>query len=139
MARRLKGGEVIGLSGQLGSGKTTFVKGVAQGLKIKDEIQSPTFVYLKLYPTSPRLRRTDPSKPNLCHIDFYKIEKVEQLGAIGIYDYLGRSDIVCLIEWAEKFKKDLPEDFSTIGFQYLDSKDKRLIKIEGAIEKYFQG
>ena len=94
----LKGGDVIALIGNLGSGKTTFIKGLAQGLGIKDIITSPTFVLMKIYKTKNK------SIKELVHIDCYRVPGIE-LEAIGLGDYLNQPDKVVAIEWAEKLPK----------------------------------
>lgn len=85
----LKSGDVVGLYGGLGAGKTVFVKGIARALGIFEEITSPTFTLMRQYQAG----------LTLCHFDLYRIEDEEELEHIGFYDYLG-SDCVCVIEWA---------------------------------------
>ncbi len=123
-ARKLKGGEVIGLIGELGSGKTTFVKGLAEGLKVADTITSPTFVMLKSY-------RGKIGKKNIefIHVDAYRVENIDDIKSLGIEDFLGHDDIVIVIEWAEKIKKILPIKTKYIRFEHL-SENSRKIKTE---------
>ncbi len=126
LAKGLKGGEVIGLQGELGAGKTVLVRGLAKGLGIKKNITSPTFLLMRVYP----VKRHKTIK-QLCHIDAYRISGLKDLEAVGVYDYSGKKDVVCVIEWIEK----LPElaklkNFKKIQID-LDEKDnnKRIIKI----------
>jgi len=126
-AQKLKGGEIIALIGELGSGKTMFVQGVAAGLGIKEKITSPTFVLLKEYKTKISNFQSPISK--LVHIDCYRMKNIEDVESIGIFDYFRRKDIVCLIEWADRIKKILPRDRIEIYFEHL-GKDKRKIKIK---------
>ncbi|MBT5338325.1 tRNA (adenosine(37)-N6)-threonylcarbamoyltransferase complex ATPase subunit type 1 TsaE [Candidatus Falkowbacteria bacterium] len=103
-AKKLKGGEVVLLIGDLGAGKTTFVKGVAQGLGIKKHITSPTFVLLKVY----KVKSLKLKVKELIHIDTYRGLDLEGLENIGAVEYFGRKDIVCFVEWGaglEKFLK----------------------------------
>ncbi|MBI2067373.1 MAG: tRNA (adenosine(37)-N6)-threonylcarbamoyltransferase complex ATPase subunit type 1 TsaE [Deltaproteobacteria bacterium] len=88
--RELSLGNVIGLKGDLGSGKTTFVQGMAQGLGIDDRhyVNSPTFTLVNVYGP-------------LVHVDLYRIESPIELASLGLEDYLGSHIVV--IEWAEKF------------------------------------
>lgn len=86
---RLQGGEVILLEGNLGSGKTTFTKGIALGLGIKEEITSPTFNILKEY---------SGSKLKLYHFDMYRFEREEEIEETGVSEALD-ADGVCVIEW----------------------------------------
>src|SRR5437588_12870601 len=85
-------GWVIGLSGELGAGKTQLVKGIARGLGIEERVHSPTFALINIY-TGGRLA--------LYHLDLYRLEKREQIEAAGLLEYLD-SDGVTVIEWAER-------------------------------------
>lgn len=96
IGEKLKNGGIITLRGNLGAGKTVFVKGVARGLKIKGRITSPTFIFWRVYPIA---------KSNLkffCHVDMYRLSQSDDIENIGIEEYWKRSDTVCLIEWPEK-------------------------------------
>lgn len=94
--RRATSGLVIGLSGDLGAGKTQFVKGLARGLGITSRVQSPTFALVNIY-TGGRLL--------LFHLDLYRLETREQFAAAGLEDYL-RPEGVTVIEWAERVFPD---------------------------------
>jgi tRNA threonylcarbamoyladenosine biosynthesis protein TsaE len=96
-AKSLKGGEVLGLSGDLGAGKTVFAKGLAAGLNVKETVTSPTFVIMKIYPA-------DLGKiKKFVHIDAYRI-KGNDIYHLGGNDYLGRPDTVSLVEWVENVR-----------------------------------
>ncbi|MFH1661779.1 MAG: tRNA (adenosine(37)-N6)-threonylcarbamoyltransferase complex ATPase subunit type 1 TsaE [Candidatus Falkowbacteria bacterium] len=120
-AKTLKGGEVIGLIGDLGAGKTVFTKGLASGLDIKNNITSPTFVLMKIYKTSNRS-----SIKNLCHIDAYRIKTHQDIIAIGAQEYFNREDTITVIEWADNIKKILPKKTRFITLKNLE-KNKRSI------------
>ena len=90
--RSAESGLVIGLSGDLGAGKTQLVKGLARGLGIKSRVHSPTFTLVNEY-SGGRLR--------LFHLDLYRLESVEQISAAGLEEYLP-PDGVAVIEWAER-------------------------------------
>lgn len=108
LALKLKGGETLALVGNLGTGKTTFVKGLAKGLKVKQTITSPTFVLMKVYKAKlGRIRQ-------FVHVDCYRVPGVE-LSEIGLGDYLGQPDTVVAIEWAKKLPR-LERDATTIAF-----------------------
>lgn len=102
LARTLKGGETILLSGDLGAGKTVLVKGLAKALKVKQIITSPTFVLMKVYPTYHK------TVHQLVHMDCYRLPAGRhgvpeiELENIGIGDYLSSPDTVAAIEWAGK-------------------------------------
>ncbi len=97
LGRELKGSEVLALTGNLGAGKTTFVKGLAKGLGVRQTITSPTFVLMKVYQAKRGKIK------NFVHVDCYRVPGVE-LKAIGLGDYLGDPHTVVAIEWAEKLK-----------------------------------
>lgn len=101
---QLRGGEVIALVGELGVGKTVFVKGLARGFGIKQKIHSPTFLLMKMYKIN---RRTKKQKHRstikfLCHVDAYRLMGPDELVDVGLLDWLGRPDTVTVIEWADK-------------------------------------
>lgn len=96
---KLKPGAVICLDGDLGAGKTVFVKGVAKGLGITDTVCSPTFTILQEY--------RDGRMP-LYHFDVYRIEDPEEMYEIGFDEYL-YGEGVCLIEWAKNVAELIPE------------------------------
>jgi tRNA threonylcarbamoyladenosine biosynthesis protein TsaE len=121
-AQSLKGGEVIGLVGNLGAGKTIFTKGIAKGLGIKGVVNSPTFVIMKVYKVKSQL-----SKVNcLIHIDAYRLKSANDLIAIGAEEYFGKPDSIVIIEWADKIKKTLPKN--TIFYNFKISSFFRSIK-----------
>ncbi len=98
LASNLTGGGILLLHGDLGAGKTTFVKGLAEGLEVKDDILSPTFTLMNVYQiTNQELRIT-----NLVHVDTYRLKNEQELVDIGIEDYLGDPETICVIEWPEK-------------------------------------
>lgn len=99
LAKTLKGGEVIAMYGDLGAGKTAFVRGLARGLGIEGHITSPTFTIMNAY--SGRLP--------LYHFDVYRIADPDEMYEIGYEDYI-ESDGVCVIEWAELIADILPEE-----------------------------
>lgn len=96
---KLKPGAVICLDGDLGAGKTVFVKGVAKGLGITDTVCSPTFTILQEY--------RDGRMP-LYHFDVYRIEDPEEMYEIGFDEYL-YGEGVCLIEWAKNIAELIPD------------------------------
>lgn len=107
-SRNIKGGDILTLSGDLGTGKTSFTKGLALGLGIKSEITSPTFTLMNIYKISDKLK--------LVHIDTYRLESEKQLLEIGAEDYFGDSNSIVVVEWPEKIDKLL--------------KNKKVTKIE---------
>jgi tRNA threonylcarbamoyladenosine biosynthesis protein TsaE len=122
LAKKAKGGEVYALSGNLGAGKTVFVRGFAAGLGIKRNVNSPTFVLMKIYPV-----KKNPKIKHLCHIDAYRLKSARDLAAIGALDYFGKKDAICFVEWPENVKKIL-KNITTIKITQ-KSETKRTIEI----------
>jgi tRNA threonylcarbamoyladenosine biosynthesis protein TsaE len=105
---QLRRGDVLALCGELGAGKTHFVKGVAAGLGTEAEITSPTFTLIHEY-TGGRLP--------LYHFDFYRLEDEDEALKIGLDEYLD-GDGVCIIEWADKFPGLLPAHTRWLRFTH---------------------
>lgn len=110
LGRILKAGDVIGLQGDLGAGKTNFVQGIARGLDVTEDVNSPTFILANEYYTG--------GLP-LYHIDAYRVENAAEADAFGLDDYLN-GDGVTVIEWAERVRAALPHDILWIEFEYRD-------------------
>lgn len=122
LASEIKNSKLICLEGNLGGGKTTFVQGLALGLNIKEQIKSPTFVFIKKYKIN--------KKSNLkwlYHIDAYRIKNPLEFLDMGLEEILEQKNALCVIEWADKIKSVLPKNKLTISFKYL-GKNKREIK-----------
>lgn len=111
---------VIGLEGELGSGKTTFVQGLAQGLDIKESITSPTFVILK------KQELKGGNWKNFYHIDCYRINKSDDLLDLDFKEIISQSNIV-VVEWAERVKEILPQNTKWIKFEYLSQNKRKII------------
>jgi tRNA threonylcarbamoyladenosine biosynthesis protein TsaE len=118
LAQPLRGGDVIALSGELGSGKTTFTQGLARGLGIRASVTSPTFVLVSRYAA--------PDGRVLQHADCYRLAKAPlEMWDIGLTDLYEGDDIV-VIEWADRIPALLPDDHLAIAFTYLDELHRRL-------------
>lgn len=98
IAAELKGGDVVLLYGELGAGKTTLTRGMAEYFGIKKTITSPTFTLMNVY----RVESKKYKVKRLAHIDTYRLENEKQLIEIGAEDYIGDPETVCVIEWPEK-------------------------------------
>ncbi len=106
---------VIGLSGELGSGKTTFVKAVARMLGIDESVLSPTFVIAKFYTLSPRaFWRT------LVHVDAYRLEGPDELRSLKWSDLMKDERNLILIEWPEQAGEFFPSDATLLSFRFVD-------------------
>jgi len=124
LAHNFQGGEVLGLTGNLGAGKTNFVQGLAKCLDIKKQVNSPTFVLIKLYPTKNKKIKL------LVHIDCYRLNQPEELLSFGIEEYLNDKRCLTVIEWADKIEKILPEKTIWIKFKLGKNIEEREIEIK---------
>lgn len=119
LATYLNKGDLITLEGELGVGKTTFVKGLAKGLNIEEVITSPTFTIIKEYT----------GDLPLYHMDAYRLEHAEE--DIGFEEYFN-GDGVSVVEWAQFIELFLPEERLNILMQYIDENSRYIIfKSEG--------
>lgn len=96
----LKGGDIIGLVGELGAGKTTFTQFLAGALGVDREIKSPTFILFREYPTGPDASARGVSK--LVHADAYRVEDEDELWSIGFDDIITDPETVTVIEWSDR-------------------------------------
>jgi tRNA threonylcarbamoyladenosine biosynthesis protein TsaE len=117
---------ILCLYGELGSGKTTFIQGLACGLGIKKRIVSPTFVFMKRY----AIRGT---QDIFYHIDLYRIEKFEDTRSLGLEEIFADPNGIIAIEWAEKITKILPKKRMDIQFNYLNY-NKRKVTIKERLQ-----
>ena len=108
-----RGAAVIGLEGNLGAGKTTFIQAFAKGMGIRKRLTSPTFVLMKKY-------------NNLYHLDCYRIKDSQDVLALDFKEIISEPKNIILIEWAEKIKRILPKDKIWIKFKIL-GKTQRII------------
>lgn len=113
LAGFLQSGDVIALEGDLGAGKTTFTKGLAKGLDIKRNVNSPTFTIIKEYK----------GKLPLYHMDVYRV--ADSLEDLGFDEYFEGSGIT-VVEWAHLIKEQLPSELLTI-YLYREEDEKRKI------------
>ncbi len=119
-------GDVFLLTGNLGSGKTCLTQGIAWGLGVKEYAFSPSFVIMREYH----------GRLTLYHIDFYRLERVEEIADLGLDEYLyGKG--VCVVEWAEKGMAVLPEEHLLINLSYI-SDTERSFSLEPKGKRYTQ-
>jgi tRNA threonylcarbamoyladenosine biosynthesis protein TsaE len=123
LGKKIPPGTILALRGNLGAGKTHFVKGLAQALDTKQIINSPTFVLLKEY--SAGQNRQNIKK--LIHIDCYRLNEAEQLLELGWTDYLKEKNNLIVIEWADKIKSLLPPQTRWINISSGRNPQQRLI------------
>ncbi len=120
LAREVKGSKVIALIGDLGGGKTTFIKGFARGLGIKHNITSPSFLIMREYPVDKK------NIKKLYHFDAYKIKDPREFLDLGFNEVLKEKEKIILIEWADRVKKILPKEYLTIKFEFLGKKKRKV-------------
>lgn len=122
---------ILGLSGNLGAGKTTFLQGFAKGLKIKEKILSPTFVIQK------RFLLKNKKFGNFYHIDCYRLKSSKDILDLDFKKTIGDPENIVAIEWPEKIKKILPQNITAINFKFIDEKIRNVIINYGkAIDNY---
>ena len=121
LAGRLKPGAVVAFSGDLGAGKTAFVRGLARGLGIPERVTSPTFTIVNEY---------EGGRLPLFHFDMYRLGSSDELFDIGWEDYLVRGG-VCAVEWSENVSDALEGDCIRVDIRRGAHDNQRLIRIEG--------
>lgn len=109
---------VIGLAGDLGSGKTTFLQGFARGLGIKEKILSPTFVLMKKFPIN--------RERFFYHMDCYRIQKPKDILALNFKEIVADHRNVIVIEWADLIKKILPRGSVWIKFEFINNTKRKI-------------
>jgi len=120
---KLTGGDILALEGDLGSGKTTFVKGLLRGLGVKKNVSSPTFLIIKKY----EINKPGVPIKELYHLDCYRLKNYKEILALGFDDILRDRSAVAVIEWAGKIKKALPEKLIEISFKWIDKNERKII------------
>lgn len=117
---------LIALTGDLGSGKTTFTRGIAKGMGIEASVKSPTFVIINEY---------EGERP-LYHFDFYRLDNVEQLEDLGYQEYFYIAHGVVVIEWAEKIISILPPERLEVKIELESSNTRKITLIARENKKY---
>ena len=105
----------IALDGTLGAGKTHFSQGIAKGFGVTEEITSPTFAIMNTY---------DVNRTHLYHFDVYRLEDISELENIGFYEYT--EDCVSIVEWADKFPHELPDETLWIYLMRIDDTSRSI-------------
>lgn len=113
-AKTLVPGDVVLLEGEMGAGKTVFVKGIAEALGIPDEITSPTYAYMNDY------------DGKLYHYDCYRLTSGAQAEALGLCDYFYGKGI-CVIEWAENIAELLPEHCKRVRIEKRGENEREIV------------
>ena len=115
ISRYLNGGDVVSFEGDLGSGKTTFIKGILKGFNYMEDVTSPTFTLVNEYDASIKI----------IHIDFYREPNINRWYNLGFNDYL-KTDYIILIEWGNLIPELLPNNTKHIYFEHIDINKRRI-------------
>jgi tRNA threonylcarbamoyladenosine biosynthesis protein TsaE len=126
IGRRLRPGDVVLLSGELGAGKTVLAQGIGRGLGVRDPIKSSSFVIMNEY---------DGAATRMYHADLYRLEAPEQVAELAL-DELAR-DGVLVVEWPERAIREMPDEYLLVAIAY-DGANGRSIRIEGRGARYRQ-
>ena len=113
-AMLLNPGDIIFLLGELGGGKTTFISGVAEGLKARGNVSSPSFTLINIYDY-----KKDNIKLNLVHCDLYRVSGFRDIPDIGIEEYIYDGVSIVFIEWGNFLKEKISKDYLLIKFEYI--------------------
>ncbi|MDE1970787.1 MAG: tRNA (adenosine(37)-N6)-threonylcarbamoyltransferase complex ATPase subunit type 1 TsaE [Patescibacteria group bacterium] len=111
---------VVSLEGELGAGKTTFMKGFAEGLHMKETMTSPTFIIFRVFDLARSVFK------RLYHVDCYRLESYEDLRALGFEDILNDPKNLVVIEWGNMIREHLPQNTVHIAFDVLAHHARRI-------------
>lgn len=118
---KTNGAIVIALEGELGAGKTVFVKGITKALKIKEKIKSPTFTIMRNYLPAGR------QGGHVYHLDCYRLKDENDLMPLGIGEILKNPYNIVLIEWSDRVKKILPKKHIKIHIDHISEKERKIL------------
>lgn len=125
LARHLRKGDILCLQGELGSGKTTLIKGIAKGLKIAPaKVNSPTFVLMNAHE----------GKLPFYHFDLYRLEEIHEISSIGYEEFLYGNGIA-VIEWAERLGALTPKEYLRVELKH-QGENERLIQLSAVGKCY---
>ena len=115
IAQQCEAGTIVLLHGDLGVGKTVFTKGFAAGLGVEEPVNSPTFTIIQIY---------ESGRLPLYHFDVYRLDDISELENIGFYEYT--EDCVSIVEWADKFPDELPDETLWIYLTRIDDTSRSI-------------
>jgi len=122
---------VVGLIGDLGGGKTTFLQGFARGLGLKEKILSPTFIILRKFQIPNPKSQTNskfqiPKFKTFYHADCYRVEKPQELLVLGYQEIISNPENIVAVEWADKILDLLPQDAIILKFDFINQNQRRI-------------
>lgn len=112
---------VLGLIGNLGGGKTTFLRGFAKGLGIKEKVNSPTFIIMRRY------KMQDTRYKNFYHLDCYRLNKPREILDLGWKEIIENPKNIVAVEWAGKMKKIMPQETIWLNFEFVNDKTRKIV------------
>lgn len=118
-AKILNAGDFVALYGDLGAGKTAFIRGLGKGIGFGGEVTSPTFALIHEYV----------GEKTIIHFDMYRINDIDSLYSIGFYDFLDGNNIIAT-EWSENIPFALPKSYYKVTLQYGENEEERMIAID---------
>ena len=125
LGKALRKGDILCLNGDLGAGKTTLTKSIGKGLGVEEYITSPTFALINQY--SGRIP--------VYHFDVYRLEAADELYDLGFDEYFYGNG-VCIIEWADKIERMIPQEKIVINIEKGNNQDERILNILGAGNRF---
>jgi tRNA threonylcarbamoyladenosine biosynthesis protein TsaE len=129
-AKTLGRGEVVALYGDLGSGKTQFVKGVCKYFNVAQQVTSPTFVLMNRY----RGSESGGRELMIFHFDLYRIKNLSEVYDMGYQEFF-HGDGICLVEWAEQLESLLPRRRYDVKMSFGKKENERMIAIEAVVRE----
>ena len=116
IAGGLSSGDVLAIEGELGAGKTTFIKGLAEGLGVRDFVSSPTFIIINEYA----------GRLPFFHMDLYRVEDASSVEELAVEEYFDRGGIVA-VEWAERLGELLPDRYLSVRIDPIDENSRKIV------------
>lgn len=117
---------ILALSGELGSGKTTFLQGFARGLGIREKILSPTFILMRKFKIRLNSLPNSLKFANFYHFDCYRIKEPKEILNLGFQEIISNPLNIIAIEWADRVKKILPKNAILLQFEFVDEKTRKI-------------
>lgn len=118
---------ILALEGELGAGKTTFLKGFAKGLGVKGNILSPTFIIIKKFNTRVKSSSNSGKFRYFYHLDCYRLKKPKEILALGFQKIISNHENIIAIEWAERARPIIPKSALWIKFKFIDKNKRKIV------------